>query len=230
MKGSKILFGSVFILLGVYIILNNIIEINLGRGILPIILSIILFGIYFKTKEKWLSTLGAFFLALGILQVIPNIPIIGNYLEDSILYLIIGILFLYYYHSRKKSVNLILGAILLWIGVGRVVASIPNLDEISWGISLVSLGLAFVTIYFVRLRQWTLIPAGVLIVLGVLDIINYYYDFRHGDMNITTVLLALLLIFFGISMIFDKNKSVNDENDAYEDEVVMDVEEEKENQ
>jgi NADH:ubiquinone oxidoreductase subunit K len=206
MNKSKVVFGVFFIFLGAYLLINNMFEINLGQGIPYIIAALVLGGFYYAMKKPWIGILSLWMLYVGIIDLAPRLPVVGPYLDGSIAFLIPGIFFLVYYFTKKKAGHLIFGAILFWIGIAKVFANVPNLEPISYEILLICLGLAFITIYFVKLRQWTLVPAAVLIILGAWDITNYYYELKVGNISITSLILAVVLIGFGIGLLVDKNK------------------------
>ncbi|TCT16789.1 hypothetical protein EDC18_10185 [Natranaerovirga pectinivora] len=232
MNNSRYTYGFLLIIIGFYVLMNNFINISIGRGIPFIIASIILFVLYFNKKEKWLLSMSIIFLFLGLLRFVPTLPIIGVYLEDSIFYLFTGVVLMSLYFKRKGSFSLVLGSFLLWIGIGRVISVIPILVEINSGIFLISLGMAFLTIYLVRFKKWLLIPAGVLITLGVWHIIDYYYEFKLGNISISAIIIAFLLISIGINLLIGKDKKTNSDHkinnnmrnhNKIDDEIIIDL-------
>lgn len=227
---SRVVFGVTFIVLGVYVFLDKIFEYNLWEGLPFLLGSLILFWFYYSTQKTWIGLIATIMAYVGLKDIVPNISVIGPYLEDSFAFLIPGIILFGAYFTKKKSGYLIWGSVLFWIGVSRVLKEFSQFQDTSNAVFYICLGLAFMTIYLVKLRQWTLVPAAILIILGGWDMALYHYKEKFEDINLSAVLLAVLLIVFGIGILLDNNDSKKiEENDEIEDDIMDTLEYEEQN-
>lgn len=115
-------------------------------------------------RERRAATGGVILVLIGLFFLLNNLfpGVVGR----SFL-LLVGVAFLLAYLLGGRNVGfLIPGSILSGLGLGALIASwLPGRE--SGGVVLLCLGLGFLAIWlFERGQQWSLVPGGVLVVIG----------------------------------------------------------------
>jgi hypothetical protein len=143
---------------------------------------------------------GILLVAGGIALLLENLEIlrIGGLIWGVVLG-IGGVIFLsVYFENRINWWSLIPGVSLLACGFATLLRFIsPSLSEIVGGsIVLGGIGLSFVLVYLVnRENWWAIIPAGVLVTLAVVSIIDAgHYDVDTGGIFFIGVGLTFILV------------------------------------
>ena len=116
----------------------------------------------------------------------------------SLVLLLIGGIFMYAYLNTRMGYRigyLIPGSILLGLGVGTLLEDLDYFNIWSGNVVTLTLGLGFCTIWFFeRKHWWALIPGGILVLVGVSNILSI------GS------LWPVILIALGLYLIYDQTR------------------------
>jgi len=129
-------------------------------------------------RLKIRDTIGVLFIIGGGLLILENLDIFSGSVENIIWLLIFGALGGFclsrYFSNRQKWGWLIPGVSLLGIAISNLVNLILGGGDLySEFITLSGIGLSFVLIYFNdRINWWALIPGGLLISLGIGEVVG----------------------------------------------------------
>jgi hypothetical protein len=129
-------------------------------------------------KLRLRDSVGVLFIIGGGLLILQNLNIFSGDVENIIWTIVFGALggfFLSRYFSRRQNWGwLIPGVSLLSIAISNLVELIPGAGDLySDFIMLGGIGLSFVLVYLNdRINWWALIPGGLLISLGVGELVG----------------------------------------------------------
>jgi hypothetical protein len=172
---SRILWGSLLILGGIGLLLQNLGILPFGGLIWVLILGVgggIFISVYLESKEHWwalIPSISLFAVAAGILLDML-VPAIGEILSGLVILGGIGLSFLLIYLSNRHQWWAVIPA-----GVLFTLAVVAGLDNSPWnvdtgGIFFLGLGLTFLVIAWLPhpegAMKWAYIPAIVLLVIG----------------------------------------------------------------
>jgi hypothetical protein len=148
-----------------------------------------------RARER--TILGLILVGGGVLFLLQQFSIFSGFGE--LILLLIGGIFMYAYfntHSGYRVGFLIPGAILLGIGVGEVISSLPLPSFWAGGnVTAFTLGLGFCLIWlFERKHWWSLIPGSILILSSM------------AEMWVFGRLWPLGLIALGAYLLYDQNR------------------------
>jgi hypothetical protein len=148
-------------------------------------------------RDRDRTVLALILIGGGLLFLLDQLRLFGGF--GNLVLLLIGGIFMYAYFSTKPGYRigfLIPGAILIGLGVGEVLKSLPFPNLIAGGdISALTLGLGFCLIWFFeRKHWWALIPGGILILSSI------------SSMWIIGNLWPLVLIGLGVYLLYDQSR------------------------
>lgn len=121
-------------------------------------------------------TVGMVLIVIGVLFLLSNLVKVS--IMDNVL-ILVGAGFLIGYYSKRNTGYLIAGTIILAIGVGQIVDSYNLVPFDTSGFTfLVTLGIAFLILYFTKNIRGFIYPGFFLIAIGLFTLINdgYGYD------------------------------------------------------
>lgn len=155
------------------------------------------------TREKQGGLIaGIILIIVGIAILLANFGLLG----PEFFIIVLGVAFLVAYIFRRVIGFLIPGMILLWLGAAILLVDSGVLAvEDEGSIILISLGLAFVSIYIFMGRKrhwWPLIPGGILLILGTAILLATENLIPLTTLQIFNLILPITLILLGIWLIF----------------------------
>ena len=204
-------FGLLLILFGALLILQNL---NIFKGDARNILWAIIFGglgIYFLTKyfsnrTNWIWIIpGIAFIGFVISNAIQLVPNTNENISGIISTAGIGISFLLVYLiSRENWWALIPSGIFLSLSAMSLLEEFEFTEFDTDGILFLGLGVTFLLLYVLpnpsgRLK-WAIIPASIMLLLGILISIGNYYD-------VEDLIFPALIIFLGILILINSIKN-----------------------
>lgn len=144
---------------------------------------------------------GIILILIGVALLLANLGLF----EPAIFIVALGASFLVAYIFWRNLGFLIPGMILIWLGSAIALVESDVLPVQNDGsIILISLGLAFISIYaFMGRRRhwWPLIPGGILIILGILILLVAEDILPLTATQTFNIILAATLILVGIWLI-----------------------------
>ena len=152
-------------------------------------------------------------ILIGILLLLHNLQLF--YLNEQLLWgsaiIVLGGIFIRIYKKRFPKRNiLILGIIFLIIGLITTLDSVIIIpDDLIVTIFLWSGSAIFISIYIHRNESWwTIIPAGVLMILGIIVTLDAFH-LLGGDILWFIFLLGMSLIFWFLFLIKDDKNNLD---------------------
>ncbi|NLY42519.1 MAG: hypothetical protein GX066_00765 [Clostridiaceae bacterium] len=138
---------------------------------------------------------GIILIGIGILFLLNNFRIeVGDWIVLGI-----GIIFIIAYFTKKQTGFLIAGLILSYIGTIIFLNNTLRISQEKFGaLFLIALGLAFLTIYFMKKKAGFIIPGFILPAIGAYKFIISMDKFSNRDLwplIFMTLAAAFLLIF-----------------------------------
>lgn len=210
MKGRNTLFGIVLIMIGLSLYLRNF-HIAAPNSII-LLLGLLLLYFYYSRKEQPFLIFGGIFTFIGALSVLKDISRYRFNISFELFLIIVGIVFLFLYYSKKTEGFIYPGSILPALGIYFLIMRFMD-ESYMWPSIFVLLGLAFYFIYFSALmgkNSWPLIPGTILIVLGTclftisFGIINWDIV-KYLNINIReyqNYIWPAVLILIGVIMLY----------------------------
>jgi len=138
---------------------------------------------------------GIILIGLGILFLLNNFKIeVGDWIVLGI-----GIIFIIAYFTKKQTGFLIAGLILSYLGSIILLNNMRLISQQLFGaLFLIALGLAFLTIYFIKKKSGFVFAVFILLAIGAYKFITSMERFRNEDLwplIFMTLAVAFLFIF-----------------------------------
>jgi len=219
-----ILIGFFLIILGLLIILDNLYYLYFkGNYITSFVftaIGLVFLSLYLLDKSRiWALIFFGFFVFVGVSVFISESRYIPEDVIGGLLFILIGIGFLFLYLRDKKNWwPIIPMGVLFTLGIMVTLnAFYWYIDEYLAGILFVGNGLTFGYLYLIRNEEnklhWAKIPAVVLLIFGFF-ILLAQYAVTPEDLVFPSILIlaGLVLIIYHISKI-KKSKEVVKESD-----------------
>lgn len=200
--GSRFLWGSILILIGVIFLIQNIVGYQVGSLLWTIILGLACAGffyVYLGNREHWWALIPGFTL-LGVTAVILLdilFPSLGGNISGALVLGGIGLGFASVYFTNRGFWWAIIPA-----GVMLTLMAVTALEAVFEGVAvggvfLIGLGMTFALLAYTptpegRMR-WALIPAGILTIIGLVVIAAAEALFG--------IIIPLVLILLGLVII-----------------------------
>ncbi len=139
---------------------------------------------------------GIILIGLGILFFLNNFHIS----IDDWFFLAIGVGFLIAYYTKKNTGFLIVGLIMSYIGSLIFISNLNIIDEdLFGGLLLVVIGVAFLTIYFIKKRVGFIYPGFILPAIGAYSIVMIKVDETQSELwPLIFMILAVAFLFIFI--------------------------------
>jgi len=176
--GSRFFWGSLLIIAGVAFLLQNFGLFPFGDifwGVFIAFLGIAFLSIYSGNRENWWAIIpGVILSAIGVLIVVSLLIPEGNLDWGGFIFLAgIGIAFFMVYLVRRENWWAIIpGGVMVTLAIVSLLDNMNFTGEETGGIFFLGLGLTFVLVAIVPtphgVMNWAWIPAGILLVIGVL--------------------------------------------------------------
>ncbi|MGD9091289.1 MAG: hypothetical protein PVF74_00465 [Anaerolineales bacterium] len=174
--GSRYLWGSILILIGLIFLVQNIFGYQVGSLIWVIILGLAAAGffyVYWGDRAHWWALIPGFAL-LGVTIAIlldALLPSLGGNISGSIALGGIGLGFLAVYGINRSNWWALIPAGVM-ITLMAVTGIEPYLDDMAvGGVFMIGLGFTFAILAYTPTPEgslrWALIPAGILIIIGL---------------------------------------------------------------
>jgi hypothetical protein len=136
---------------------------------------------------------------LGVILVLTGISILllnTNVLPREILLVLIGVAFLVGYYRGRNLGNLVIGTILSIVGIGTVLDEFGFASvDLSGFFFILSLGIAFLILYFAKNIKGFLYPGCILPVIGVFSLLDEIYDSDIGWALFLLLAVSFILIY-----------------------------------
>ncbi len=146
-------------------------------------------------KKSNTFVIGIILIGLGILFFLNNF----NISIDDWFFLAIGVGFLIAYYTKKNTGFLIVGLILSYIGSLIFISNLNIIDEdLFGGLLLIVIGIAFLTVYFIKKRVGFIYPGFILPAIGAYSIVMIIFDGTQSELwplIFMTIAIAFLFIF-----------------------------------
>jgi len=167
--------GIILILLGISMYLRNF---NIETGsLLTLFLGLGLSYAYYIKREQPFMIFGGIFTAIGLMSILHDIRLFRIDITFETLLISLGIIFIIIYYIKNAQGFIIPGMILNAVGIYLILLRTMDDKYASPSIFLL-LGFAFYAIYFIAYMgksNWPLIPATILLVIGILA---YGFNFK----------------------------------------------------
>lgn len=201
MNRRRYVLGVALILIGLSAILKNL-------RIMPNNSLLIFAGIFFMylwyiKRQNLFLLLGSLGIFFGLVSFLDYYNIIRLRMSPELVLLILGLIFLYLYYSRRIFGFVFPGAILISLSGYVFLINRFNSEKL-WPSYFLLLGFAFYLIYFIAFYEkssWPLVIGTILNLLGLL-----FLSFTYGILNwriyqYYNYLWPLLLILIGILLL-----------------------------
>jgi hypothetical protein len=201
-RTMNIVWGSIIILLGVFLLLitTDVIDISFNAswlfGFLFFLAFIFFMGIYFSMRREqfWPLIPGIIMLGLSLLILSEEISLRGP-IGAGLFMLFIGLSFLtvYVFHSEHWW------AVIPGGMVGSVSLVIFFGDLLGVGLMFLGMGVTFIALYFILLgtedkHWWPLIPGSILAFMGILFLFFGPIEFGNYILPIALIIVGIILI------------------------------------
>lgn len=168
MSKKNTVIGMVLILLGISMYLKNF---NIGTGsLLTLFLGLGLTYTYYIKREHPFIIFGGIFTAIGLMSVLHDTRLFRIDMTFETLLIVLGIIFIFIYYTKNAQGFIFPGMILPATGIYLILLRTMN-DRYVFSSIFLLLGFAFYAIYFIAYMgrsNWPLIPATILLVIGIL--------------------------------------------------------------
>ena len=208
MSKKNTAIGVVLILLGISIYLKNF---NIGTGsMLTLLLGVGLLYAYYIKKEQPFIIFGGIFTAIGSMSVLHDTRLFRIDMTFEVVLIVLGIIFTFMYYSKHIQGFIFPGMILPALGVYFILIRMLSERYAASSIFLL-LGFAFYAIYFIAFMgssSWPLIPATILLLIGV---VSYAFSFNVITWNMVYLkreyIWPIVMIAAGILVLLNLRKS-----------------------
>lgn len=204
MSKKNIAIGIALILLGISMYLKNF-NIEIG-SLLTLFLGLGLTYAYYIKREQPFIIFGGIFTAIGAMSVFHDIRLFRINITFETLLIVMGIIFIFIYYTKHAQGFIIPGMILPATGIYLILLRTMNDRYASPSIFLL-LGFAFYAIYFIAYMgrsNWPLIPAAMLLLIGILA---YAFNFKVITWDMIYIrrdyLWPLLMIGAGVMVLLN---------------------------
>lgn len=210
MNRKNVAIGVVLILLGISMYLRNF---NIGTGSLfTLFLGLGLLYAFYVKREQPFMIFGGIFTAIGLMSVFHDARLFRMDITFETLLIALGIIFIILYYTKKVQGFIIPGMLLNATGIYMILLRSMN-DRYAAPSIFLLLGFAFYAIYFIAYMgtsTWPLVPATILLALGVLyyaisfEVITWNMIYLNRELIIPLLLMgAGVLVLLGL---FGKGK------------------------
>lgn len=175
MNRKNAAIGIVLILLGVSMYLRSL-SIETG-SLITLFIGLGLDIAYYIRREQPFIIFGSIFTAIGMTSVLQDLRVFNLDITFETLLICLGIIFIIIYRTKHADGFIIPGMILNAVGIYLILMRSFNDKYASPSIFLL-LGFAFYASYFIAYMgksNWPLIPATILLIMGVLA---YGFNFK----------------------------------------------------
>ena len=200
---SRVLWGALLILAGIAFLLQNIFDFPLGGvfwGFLFVIGGFVFISVFISNRQQWWAVIPGFtMLGIGFTIVVGSVfPRLGEYIGGPVILGGIAVGFLFVYLIERKNWWALIPA-----GVMFTLAVVAGLERFisgggTGGLFFLGMGATFALIALLPTPQgkmsWAWIPAGVLIVMGLIvftaaeNVFNYIWP-------VVLILVGVLFVF-----------------------------------
>ena len=199
---SRYLWGSILILIGVIFLIQNVFGYQVGALLWAVLLGLACAGffyVYLGNREHWWALIPGFTL-LGVeiaILIDLLLPSLGGNISGAIVLGGIGLGFIAVYFTNRRNWWAIIPA-----GVMLTLMVVTGLEAILEGVAIggvfmIGLGLTFALLAYTPTPEgnmrWALIPAGILIIIGLVVIAAAEAIFGY--------VIPLILILIGLVVI-----------------------------
>jgi drug/metabolite transporter (DMT)-like permease len=198
--------GAALILLGIAVFLKNF-RVMPGSSITIIAGLFFLYLFYIKKQQAFL-VLGLVAILAGIISILRDLNIFDLKITGEAILILIGIVFIALYYSKKNIGFLIPGVILISLGLYISLINYYNTTKL-WPCFFILLGMAFYSIYFIALygkENWPLVIGTILCLLGLTLLAFSYGILNRRLWRYYNYLWPLALVFVGVILILGKFK------------------------
>lgn len=167
--------GIILILLGISMYLRNF-NIEIG-SLLTLFLGLGLSYAYYIKREQPFIIFGGIFTVIGLMSILHDIRFFHIDVTFETLLISLGIIFIIIYYLKNAQGFIIPGMLLNAVGIYLILLRTMD-DKYSSPSIFLLLGFAFYAIYFIAFMgksNWPLIPATILLVIGILA---YAFNFK----------------------------------------------------
>lgn len=199
MNRKNTAIGIILIFLGIFMYMKNF---RIGAGsLLTLFLGLGLLYGYYLRREQPFAIFGGIFTAVGLISVLYDARFFRINMTFEAFLIVLGFFFMFVFYSRNARGFIFPGMILPAVGIYLILVRIFN-DRYASPSIFILLGFAFYAIYFIAYMGdsgWSLIPATILMLYGVLSyafifkIITWSMIYMHRQ-----YLLPLLMIGTGV--------------------------------
>jgi len=200
---SRILWGSLLILGGIGLLLQNLGILPYGGLIWALILAVgggIFISIYFGSRENWWSLIpGVSLLSVAVGVLLDMVfPSLGSILSGVIILGGIGLSFVFVYLSSKSQWWAVIPA-----GVLMTLALVSGVDNSTLGVDtggifFLGLGLTFLVVAWLPqpdgAMKWAYIPAGILLAMGTI--------ITAVSENVFSLIAPVVLVLVGLLIVW----------------------------
>jgi hypothetical protein len=195
-----LIFGGLLVLAGIVYLLQNfgVLQFKLSSWMWAGLFAIgsgLLAGYWFRNRDEWWAIIPAgALLGFTVTSIFDALSLFQESDLDGAIFLIcLALSFLLVYATRPTALwwAIIPGGVLLTLAVIVIVHSSVD-DRVSAGLLFLGIGLSFVGVALQPSKpanRWAWIPAGVLVVMGIVSFV--------GVLNLFAWLLPVGLIVFG---------------------------------
>jgi len=207
MNRRRSILGFILILIGLSAILKNL-KLMPDNSLL-IFVGTFLFYLWHLNKQNLFLVLGTLGIIFGLISLLDYYGIFHLRMSTELVLLTLGIIFLYFYYSKRIFGFVFPGAILISHAIYLFLMSNFNSGKM-WPSYFLLLGFAFYLIYFIAFYEkssWPLVVGTILILLGIVFLgfsfgilswrIYKYYNYIIPAVLILIGIILLMKVFSG---------------------------------
>lgn len=198
--------GIALILLGIAVFLKNV-KIMPGSS-LVFFTGIFFLYLYYTRKQQAFLVIGLITVVSGLISMLDDLKIFRFEITGEMVLILLGLIFVYLYYSKKNIGFLIPGAILISLGCYIFLMDNFNTGKL-WPSFFILLGFAFYSIYFAALygkENWPLVVGTLLMLIGIAFLAFSYGILDWRIWNYYKYIWPLFLVFLGILLILNTIK------------------------
>lgn len=199
--------GIALILLGVAVFLKNF-KIMPGSSLI-LFVGIFFLYLYYTRKQQAFLIIGLIAVISGIVSILDDLKIFRFEITGELILIVLGLIFIYLYYSKKNIGFLIPGAILISLGCYIFLMDNFNTGKL-WPSFFILLGFAFYFIYFTALygkENWPLVVGTLLMMIGIVFLAFSYGILDWRIWKYYKYVWPLFLIFLGVLLLLNTIKS-----------------------
>ncbi len=197
-KGT--ILGILLIILGIGFFLNNFI---VSKSYATILIGLFILYLFYKKRQSAFLIIGLFLAGMGLLSVLNDLNIFTFKVKGELILILLGVMFITLYYSKKNIGFLFPGAILISLGSYIYLINFYNRQDL-WPCFFILLGLAFYFIYFAAFYggdNWPLVIGTVFNVLGIMLLGFSYNIISWRTLRYARYVLPLALVYIGVLLL-----------------------------